>query len=231
VATEINLSETAFPMRLSAGEYTLRWFTPATEVPLCGHATLAAAHVLWEEKLVSPDGALEFHTRSGLLTARRNDNWICLEFPAIPVAEAPPLPGLSEALGGEVTAASATEDSVYLVELDSEATVRALTPDFARLHGLTCLSCIVTAKAESGPYDFVSRFFAPKLGIDEDPVTGAAHCSLAPYWSNKLSKAELVGQQVSQREGTVKVRVHGDRVDLLGQAVTVMRGELLTSSV
>lgn len=227
VAAEMNLSETAFLLRRENSEYSLKWFTPTVEMPLCGHATLASAHALREEGLVSDMEPIKFHTLSGLLTACRESDWICLDFPAIPVEKSAALAGLTEALGCQPLATYATRDRTYLVEVDSEDTVRALTPDFTQLEGLECVACIVTAPGGSGAFDFVSRFFAPRLGINEDPVTGAAHCSLAPYWTAKLGRTELVGRQVSQREGTVRVRAHEDRVDLLGQAVTIMRGEIL----
>ena len=227
VAAEMNLSETAFVLRRPDGGFSIRWFTPTVEVPLCGHATLSSAHVLWEQNLVSRQEPIQFHAKSGLLVAKRESDWICLDFPALPVEECPGPAGLAEALGAEPVSVHRNQHRALLVELDSEHTVRGLQPDLVHLRTGGVDACIVTAPSDSGACDFVSRFFAPGLGIDEDPVTGAAHCSLAPYWAQRLNKAELVGHQVSKRGGVVRVRARGDRVDLLGQAVTVMRGELL----
>ena len=227
VAAEMNLSETAFVRRRGDGDFSLRWFTPTVEVPLCGHATLASAHVVWEEKLVAPDDPITFHTKSGKLTARREADWIRLDFPALPVEPCAAPAGLAEALGCSFESVHRNEFGTYLAVLDSEKAVRDVQPDFARLRAIEAGVCIVTARSESGSFDFVSRFFAPGLGIDEDPVTGAAHCSLAPYWGQRLGKTELVGHQISKRGGVVRVRARGDRVDVLGQAVTVMRGEML----
>lgn len=227
VAAEMNLSETAFLLRRGDGDYSLRWFTPTTEVPLCGHATLSSAHVLWEEQHVWQDDPITFHAQQGILKAGREADWICLDFPALPVEEAATPPGLAEALRAEPASVHRNPHGVYLADLESEDSVRTLQPDLARLRTVGGGTCIVTARSDSGSCDFVSRFFAPGLGIDEDPVTGAAHCSLAPYWAGLLGKTELVGHQVSKRGGVVKVRVRGDRVKLLGQAITVFRAELL----
>jgi PhzF family phenazine biosynthesis protein len=226
VAREMNLSETAFLVRRSDGSYDLRWFTPAVEVRLCGHATLASAHVLWERGLLASTEAARFHTKSGLLTATRApDGLIELDFPSR-VASPIPIPeGLAEALGAPVlhTGRSADDD---LVEVASEAVVRALSPDFARLRTLPVRGVIVTARSEDPPYDFVSRFFAPAVGIDEDPVTGSAHCVLAPFWGERLGKREMLAYQASARGGVVRVSVRGDRVGLAGRAITVLDGEL-----
>jgi PhzF family phenazine biosynthesis protein len=227
IAAEMNLSETAFVRPRPDDDFSIRWFTPTVEVPLCGHATLASAHVLWEEELASREQPVTFHAQSGLLTARREGDWICLDFPALPVEQCAAPGGLSEALGCRPLSAHRSQSGAYLVEVDSERTVRELRPNIAQLRSGEFNVCIVTARSDSAAYDFVSRFFAPGLGIDEDPVTGAAHCSLAPYWAERLGKTELVGHQVSARGGVVRVRLRGDRVDLLGQALTVMRGELL----
>lgn len=227
IAAEMNVSETAFVRPREGGGFSLRWFTPTVEVPLCGHATLSSAHVLWEERLVPPDEAITFHSQSGLLSARREGDWICLDFPALPVEPASTPDGLPEALGCPVVSAHQNQARTYLAELASEKVVRELQPDFGRLRERGIGVCIVTARSDSDSYEFVSRFFAPGLGIDEDPVTGAAHCSLAPFWAERLGKSELVGHQVSKRGGVVRVRVRGERVDILGQAVTVLRGELL----
>ena len=231
VAAEMNLSETAFLLRRGENDFSIRWFTPTVEVPLCGHPTLASAHALWVERLASVEEPITFHPQDGRLTACREADWICLDFPALPIEEAACPRELSEALGCEPLSVHVNQLPAYLAELDSAETVRRLQPDFARLRGVGSGVCIVTARSDSGPYDFVSRFFGPGVGIDEDPVTGAAHCSLGPYWAERLGKTELVGHQVSKRGGVVKVRVRGDRVDLLGHAVTVLRGELLSVPV
>lgn len=227
VAGEMNLSETAFVHRRKTGDFSIRWFTPTVEVALCGHATLAGAHVLWEDKVVSPTEPIVFHSQSGRLTAEREGDWIRLDFPALPVEECPIPASMGEALGSRPVRAHRSPLGAYLVELDSDKTVRDLEPDMARLRNAEFNTCIVTARSDSGPFDFVSRFFGPGVGIDEDPVTGAAHCSLGPYWAGRLGKTELTGYQASKRGGVVKVRVRGDRVDILGQALTLMRGEIL----
>jgi PhzF family phenazine biosynthesis protein len=225
VAREMNLSETAFLWPEDQG-FRLRWFTPAVEVELCGHATLAGAHVLWEDGHVAPDTAISFATRSGRLEAERRDGLIWLDFPAAPAAAAEPLAGLVEALG---TAPRFVGTSRWdtLVELASEAEVRALRPDIAGLRRLPTRGVIVTASAEEPGLDFVSRFFAPAVGVDEDPVTGSAHCVLAPFWAERLGRSELTGYQASARGGVVRVEVRGERVGLGGSAVTMMRGELV----
>jgi PhzF family phenazine biosynthesis protein len=225
VAREMNLSETAFLVRQGDG-YNLRWFTPAVEVELCGHATLAGAHVLWEKRLLRADQPGRFYTKSGLLTAVRRGDWIELDFPAQPVEPASPPEGLSRALGAEMTYIGRSQFD-YLVELDSEETVRGLKPDLTLLRTFPVRGIIVTSRAATESYDFVSRFFAPRSGVDEDPVTGSAHCSLGPFWSPRLGKTAFVARQVSARGGVVRVRIAGDRVILGGQAVTVLRGELL----
>jgi PhzF family phenazine biosynthesis protein len=224
VAQEMNLSETAF-LYPEADGYRLRWFTPTVEVDLCGHATLATCHGLWSEGYLQPDQEARFHTRSGLLTARRRGDWIELNFPAN-LSQPIDLPdGLETALG--VKAEAVLENSLgYLVEVASAALVKALSPDFAALGTFPVHGVIVTSLAEA-PYEVVSRFFAPNLGIDEDPVTGAAHCCLGPYWQGRIGKAEFLAYQASPRGGVVKVCNDGDRVRLSGQAVTVFRGELL----
>jgi PhzF family phenazine biosynthesis protein len=226
VAAEMNLSETAF-LHLGGEGFRLRWFTPTVEVDLCGHATLASAHVLWETGLLAPDEGARFFTRSGLLTAERREEWIELDFPAEPAAAAEAPPGLVEALG--VTPRCVGRNRMdYLVEAESEAVVRSLEPDLALLRTVSARGVIVTSRAAKRTvYDFVSRFFAPQSGIDEDPVTGSAHCCLGPYWSERLGKNDLVGYQASARGGVVRVRVGGERVILGGQAVTVLRGELV----
>lgn len=225
VASEMNLSETAFLLREQDG-YNLRWFTPLVEVDLCGHATLASAHVLWESGALAANEQARFSTRSGILTATRWDDWIEMDFPLRPEQPAATPDGLAQALGAAPLYVGRNVED-YLVEVESEAELRALTPDFAALGTLPVRGLIVTARSETADYDFVSRFFAPAVGIDEDPVTGSAHCCLAAFWSTRLGKDELVGHQVSARGGIVRVRVAGDRVLLSGQAVTILRGELL----
>lgn len=225
VASEMNLSETAF--LVPQGEtYSLRWFTPAAEVDLCGHATLASAHVLWEDGHLPGGQEARFTTRSGELRARRTDRGIELNFPALFAEECDPPSGLLEALGLESASAIARSRFDYLVEVDSEKTVRSLTPDFGRLQRVNARGVMVTSRAEQQEYDFVSRFFAPRVGVDEDPVTGSAHCALAPWWCRKLGRKELIGYQASARGGTVGVRLEGDRVALIGGAVTVLVGDL-----
>lgn len=224
VAAEMNLSETAF-LWPEHDHFLLRWFTPTTEVDLCGHATLAAAHVLWSEGLVSSPLPIRFQTHSGLLTAARTAAGIELDFPAAPPIPALAPQGLAEALGGEPSFVGKS-DVDLLVVFAAEQDVRSLRPDFRQLAGWPVRGVIVTSRSASTEVDFVSRFFAPAAGIDEDPVTGSAHCALAPYWSERLGKNELVGYQASPRGGTVRVRLSGDRVILGGRAVTVMHGEL-----
>jgi PhzF family phenazine biosynthesis protein len=225
VAREMNLSETAFLVR-EADAFGLRWFTPEVEVDLCGHATLASAHVLWEDNHLAAGTTARFQTRSGLLTARRDGAWIELDFPAKPIGPGPaPLEELSRALGAPVRFAAFNEYDC-LAEVESEASVRAVDPDITRLAAIPVRGVIVTARADSDGFDFVSRFFAPRVGIDEDPVCGSAHCCLGPYWGERLRKTELVGYQASARGGVVRVRVEGSRVFLGGRAVTVLRGEL-----
>jgi PhzF family phenazine biosynthesis protein len=226
VAREMNLSETAFLVAREDG-YNLRWFTPAVEVDLCGHATLASAHVLWEDGHVPEGRQARFHTRSGLLTAERRGDWIELDFPvkiAVP-AEAPA--ELLPALGVAAAKFVGRNAFDYLVEVDSEETVRALSPDHSRLRQVPVRGVMVTARSSRPEFDFVSRFFAPGSGIDEDPVTGSAHTALGPYWAGILGKREFTAFQASARGGVVKVRLQGDRVFLGGQAVTVMAGELV----
>jgi PhzF family phenazine biosynthesis protein len=225
LAQEMKHSETAFLLKREDG-YGLRWFTPVAEVDLCGHATLASAHVLFTEGYLEEGAQARFHTRSGLLTATRADDWIELDFPADPEEEAAPLPELIQALG--VTPEYVGKSQVgYLALVDSEETVRGLVPDFDLLATLPVVGTIVTSACSSEEYDFVSRFFAPRVGVDEDPVTGAAHCCLAPFWVARLGRNDLTGYQASARGGRVRVRCDGGRVRLLGQAVTVLRGELL----
>ena len=225
VAQEMNLSETAFLNKREDG-FNLRWFTPTVEVDLCGHATLASAHVLWEIGLLKLGEQARFYTRSGLLTADRKGDWIELNFPATPDEPATAPADLPRALG--VTPKYIGKSRFdYLVEVDSEETVRNLEPDFTVLKALPIRGVMVTSPATSPGYDFVSRFFAPGSGVNEDPVTGSAHCCLGPFWSRRLNKNEFLAYQASRRGGVVRVRVSGERVYLGGKAVTVLRGELV----
>ncbi|MBP0002543.1 MAG: PhzF family phenazine biosynthesis protein [Cyanobacteria bacterium SBC] len=225
VAAEMNLSETAFLLPESDG-FRLRWFTPTVEVDLCGHATLASAHALWELDRAKPTDTLRFHTRSGVLTATRDGDWIELDFPASPVVQVPKSIELIEALGVSPVFVGESVLKYVLMEVETEAEVRQLQPDFVKLKLFPIHGVIVTSASDS-EYDFISRFFAPMMGIDEDPVTGSAHCCLAPYWGRKLKKMQLVGYQASSRGGVVRVRRDGERVVLGGRAVTVLRGELV----
>ncbi len=225
VAREMNLSETAFLHPEGEG-YRLRWFTPACEVELCGHATVASAHLLWDEGHLDGSDEAVFFTRSGRLTARRAGDWIEVDFPADPVTPAAPPAGLSAALGAPATF-WATTGLYALAEVESEPVLRSLEPHYERVRGLHPVGVIVTAASDDPAFDFVSRFFAPNAGIDEDPVTGSAHCSLGPLWGERLGKREMTAYQASPRGGVVRVRLAGDRVVLGGQAVSVMRGELL----
>jgi predicted PhzF superfamily epimerase YddE/YHI9 len=226
VAREMNLSETAF-LTPRNGDFDLRWLTPAVEVALCGHATVASAHVLWEDGHLAAGKQARFHTRSGLLTADRRGDWIELDFPVKLAAEMEPPPGLLPGLGvtSPITVAKNAFD--YLVEIGSEEELRALDPDHMTLRKLPVRGVIVTARSATPEFDFVSRFFAPGSGVDEDPVTGSAHTALGPYWGAKLGKQEMTGYQASARGGVVRVRLNGERVILGGQAVTVMQATLL----
>jgi PhzF family phenazine biosynthesis protein len=234
VAAEMNLSETAFIVPRSIrkdgrkDEFDLRWFTPEVEVPLCGHATLASAHALWETGKLAAGEEARFHTKSGWLIARRAGSKIELDFPSLPVHEATLPDEIREALGVKPRYVGRdSNERNYLLELESEEVVRGLRPNFEPLRKNVTSGVIVTARASTPPYDFVSRFFASYAGIDEDPVTGSAHCSLAPYWAERLGKSEMVGYQASARGGVVGVRLSGDRVLLSGAAVTVLRGNLM----
>jgi PhzF family phenazine biosynthesis protein len=225
VAAEMNLSETAFVRRLSDG-FELRWFTPKVEVDLCGHATLASAHALWTAGIAPIAGPIRFHTRSGVLTATRDGELIRLDFPATPAVKCDPPPALLDALGVEPVFVGKTIFDKFLV-VESADTIRSLRPSFRQLAEIPNRGVIVTSRSDDPRFDFISRYFAPAAGIDEDPVTGSAHCCLGPYWSQQLGKSELTGFQASARGGIVHVRVSGDRVILGGQAILVMKGELL----
>jgi PhzF family phenazine biosynthesis protein len=228
VAAEMNLSETAFLRRAENGRaFALRWFTPVVEVPLCGHATLASAHLLFEEGIVAPDDPAEFDTLSGRLTVRRTADGLTMDFPLQPVgmvADADVPDALRDGLGVSPVAVTLNEGR-YVVELADEATVRTLQPNLALLSTLN-RGCVITCRSETPGFDFISRNFLPHRGIPEDPVTGAAHCSLADYWRARLGKDTFTAYQASRRGGTVGVQIRGDRVMLTGQAVTVLRGTI-----
>lgn len=221
IAEENNLAETAFIVP-QGRDYQIRWFTPANEVPLCGHATLASAAVVMER--LEPDrDSVTFHSASGPLVIRRALQGYAMDFPARHVMTAPTAPALRQALGIDISAAAA-DDRNYLVRLDSAAAVRGLRPDFAAVAALDRLGVIVTAQGEA-PYDFVSRYFAPAQGVPEDPVTGSAHCALAPYWAVILGKSEFLAFQASRRGGEVSCKVSGDRVELAGTCVLYLEGQ------
>ncbi len=225
VAQEMNLSETAF-LYPEAQDWRLRWFTPLTEVDLCGHATLASTHALVTEHEVDPT-EIRFHTRSGVLLASSgSDGTITLDFPSDPPASATPPPGLLESLGVDVVAV-ARGVTDYLVEVADAETVRALNPEMGGLAQVDMRGLMVTARNERAGFDFVSRFFAPGTGVPEDPVTGSAHTTLTPWWSAKLDKTSMRAEQASRRGGVIDVELVGDRVRLTGHAVTVARGQLL----
>lgn len=220
VANEMNLSETAFVLPREDG-FNLRWFTPMVEVDLCGHATLASAHALWEQGVLSSNEAARFHTRSGWLTAEQRNARIEMDFPADPVREEEPPEELLGALGTEVVFAGRSRYD-WLAEIADPAALREMRPDFNRLAKLGGRGAIVTARSDLPDFDFISRFFAPAAGVNEDPVTGSAHCVLAPYWTERLNRNGLTGYQASFRGGTVYVEARGDRVTLGGHAVTVL---------
>jgi PhzF family phenazine biosynthesis protein len=224
VAAEMNLSETAF-LYQSEGVFNLRWFTPRVEVDLCGHATLASSHILWEQGCLPKDKTARFETRSGLLTADLLDGWIRLNFPSKPPKAAEPPEGLLGALGVEAVFVGRNQFD-YVVEVESEQVVRNMSPDFSALLKFPVRGVIATARSDSERYDFVSRFFAPAAGVNEDPVTGSAHCCLGPYWMDRLVKTELRAYQASSRGGELRVHVVGDRVHLFGRAVTVFDIEM-----
>lgn len=227
IAAEMNLSETAFVRRLEDG-HELRWFTPTVEVDLCGHATLATAHVLWSAGLVIPSQPLRFHTRSGVLTCAQDGELIELDFPATPPTEIPIPTGFAAALGAVPIYVGKSRFD-YVAILDSAETVRRLKPDFRQLEQFPVRGVIISALADTPEFDFVSRFFAPRVGVDEDPVCGSAHCCLTPYWAEQLGKSPLMAHQVSARGGVLRLKLNHDRVILGGQAVTVWKGELTTN--
>jgi PhzF family phenazine biosynthesis protein len=227
VAAEMNLAETAFPLAEGDG-FRLRWFTPKVEVRLCGHATLATAHILWEQGLLSPDKEARFQTLSGLLTARKDGHRIELDFPARPPLPEPPAWAVAVvgALGIKpVYIGMSAEDILF--EAADEGAVRSAQPDFATLRSLPARGVIVTSRSADKRFDFVSRFFAPAVGVDEDPVTGSSHTVLVPYWAGRLGRKELTAYQASARGGVLYLRLDDDRVKIAGHAVTVIKGELV----
>jgi len=224
VAAEMNLSETAFVDRRDE-EWSLRWFTPTIEIALCGHATLATAHAMLEEGMLAAGGTARFHTHSGLLSATQTGDLIELDFPATVAEPSAPPDGLIEALGTHPMHVARSKFD-YLVELATEDDVRSLMPDVAMLRRLPVRGVIVTSRGTTKGFDFVSRFFAPGSGVDEDPVTGSAHCALAPYWAPRLRKQRFTAFQASPRGGVLRVTLVDDRVLLAGHAVTVFRGDL-----
>jgi len=225
VAREMNLSETAFLLPQADG-YDLRWLTPSVEVDLCGHATVASAHVLWQDGHLPAGRQARFHTRSGLLMADQRGDWIELDFPVKIATVSQPPAELLPSLGVEALAVAKNAFD-YLVEVESEAVLRGMSPDHSTLRKIPVRGVIVTARSSTPGFDFISRFFAPGSGIDEDPVTGSAHTALGPYWGGKLGKSEMTAYQASARGGVVRVRLNGDRIILGGQAVTVMQAQLL----
>lgn len=224
VAAEMNLSETAF-VHPHNGGYKLRWFTPVAEVNLCGHATLASAHVLWESGKVDAEQPIEFYTNSGILTTQNVDGNIEMNFPSESAEKCVAPKALTAALGiSPVEVLKCQSD--YLVVLENETAVKNLQPDFYRLKEIAVRGVIVTAYSNNDEDDFVSRFFAPRVGIDEDPVTGSVHCVLAPYWADKLDKQDLIARQLSMRGGVLELSLQKDRVLIRGEACTVLKGEL-----
>ena len=232
LARETNVSDTAFVIREASpdADFRLRWFTPGMEVDLCGHATLAAAHCLFDDGASAP---IRFTTRSGvLMVSRHRDGSLVMDFPAWPPTQIDAPPGLAEALGAPVEWTGKSANNFFLVALLSdEGAVHELSPDIAKVARLDAMAVIVTAAADAGQgYDFVSRLFAPNAGINEDPVTGSSHTVLAPYWANRLGRASLAGFQASARSGLVRVEVSGDRVAIIGRAVTVLEGVLTSTA-
>jgi PhzF family phenazine biosynthesis protein len=225
IAREMNLSETAFLYPIEGG-YHLRWFTPAVEVDLCGHATLASAHVLFEDRHVDKNDIIKFNTKSGWLSASKDSDWIILDFPSIPPKQIDPPEGIAEIIGAEPIYVGVFSKDTF-VELKSDEIVRSLKPNLSEFSKLPNPDLVVTAIDSSGKATFVSRFFAPSVGIPEDPVTGSIHSTLTPYWSTKLGKDEMIAHQVSERYGILKVKLDGDRVKIGGQAVITMRGDLV----
>lgn len=231
LAEEMNLSETAFVLKKSRC-YSLRWFTPKTEVSLCGHATLATAHILWELGILKDNEEAVFETKSGILRARKEGVAIEMDFPARIVEPIAENRDLNRSLGVSpvFTGLYAKENgNVYLLEVETDRVVKEMSPDFGLLLMTDARAVIVTSRSTQAEYDFISRFFAPAVGINEDPVTGSAHCYLTPYWTQKMGKTEMKAFQASRRTGEIGCRLMGDRVVLQGQAVTIFRAELMNA--
>jgi len=227
LANEMNLSETAFLYK-EGGLYKLRWFTPVEEVDLCGHATLASAHILWERGYEPENAPIQFDTKSGLLGAEKDGEWIEMDFPAQPPKEIPMPQTMFQALGIERGILYMGQNvSDYIVELDSEEVVRNMRPDFSLIARFPCRGLIVTSKSDEEGIDFVSRFFAPLFGINEDPVTGSAHSCLTPYWAKRLNKNDFFARQLSTRGGFLRLKLRTNRVKIGGQAITTMIGKLV----
>ncbi len=225
IAAEMNLPETSFIIR-SANGYNLRWFTPTAEVDLSGRGTLASAHIIWEAGLAREEESIVFQTKSGTLTCQRRDDSIVMDFPLLPERQADPPAALVRSIGTPGVYVGLCGQDI-LVEVGSEQAVQEIRPDYSAMLELPMRGVIVTGRADTQEFDFVSRFFAPKIGIEEDDVTGSTHCCLASYWSKRLGKNELVARQVSERGGVVGMRVAGERVELLGEAITVMKGDIV----
>lgn len=225
IAMEMNLSETAFAVRKDNG-YSLRWFTPKSEIDLCGHATLAAAHILFEEEYLSSNEAAVFHTLyKGTLRAQKNNDMITMDFPSAPPVKTEHEDLVMDLFAGSKPVYVGIAGNHFLAELAGPSGVKAYNPDFAKISSLPKYGLIITS-ASGGEYDFISRFFAPAVGVDEDPVTGSAHCALAPYWAAKLGTNKLLAYQASQRGGTLALELDGDRVFITGKAVTVLRADM-----
>ncbi|WP_341538181.1 PhzF family phenazine biosynthesis protein [Paenibacillus xerothermodurans] len=227
VAAEMNLSETAFLTEIGGGQYRLRWFTPVEEVDLCGHATLASAHVLWQTGVAHQYAQLHFHTLSGILTAKRMDSSIELNFPVETPSPCDAPAQLIAALHGLQPVTIYKNRLDYIAELPSETAVRDLRPDFLQIKQLPARGLVVTSRSDTEDFDFVARCFFSPVGLDEDLVTGSAHCGLAPYWKDRLGKSSFRAAQVSSRGGTLHLQLTGDRVLIRGQAVIVVKGLLL----
>lgn len=224
IASEMNLAETAFLLKEGDG-YRLRWFTPNSEIDLCGHATLASAHILMEKGYISEGREVNFYTKSGLLTAKSKEGWIQLNFPATPEMRVEAPIELMDALNIDPIYVGKNIFD-YIIEVETEDIVRNMKPDFTKLLKVDTRGVIVTAR--SMDYDFVSRFFAPEIGVFEDPVTGSSHCCLGPYWKDKLGKDEFTAYQASSRGGELRVKVVEDRVFISGKALTVLEGEIFS---
>ncbi len=224
LAMENNLAETAYLLK-EGDAYRLRWFSPLSEIDLCGHATLASAHILWETGTLATTEQARFQTRSGLLTADYSEGWITLNFPALYATPIETPEGLADAMGAEPTAVYRSRFDL-LVHFESEQMVRSLQPDFRKLLQVEARGVIATAQGSESEYDFVSRFFAPAVGIDEDPVTGSAHCCLVPFWAEQLGKSRFLAYQASKRGGVLRLQLESNRVLLTGQAITVLKGEV-----